>query len=442
MSTPTKENISLVVNGFEQFFEHMLKSQSFNLQEFVNFMEPRFTAAGYRSQTDYTLRDKSGGNILILTEIGAGDFIVATGAIREVRRIYPDAHITLLVYPNTLELAEYCPYVDEVIVSSREACNNRVFEFYKVRMDMASLLLEKRYDLCFSFVIHPHSFLLMYMSGARLRISAIDHETFNEFNESNGLTELFMRLATHLFPYNTYGYHRADRFFSLLENLLLLPITNRETEVWCTAADVEVAKDCLSGASSTIYSLNMGGFNGIKHYPPEKYARFLELILREEPTATFVILGGGQNDLNSAAIIKKVAPNVYANNIIDLTNKISYRQSAAVLSFCQIHIGNDTGTIHLAAAVSCPVLELNCFPADLTMHKNNCPPRWYPYGVPNVIIQPEHALPECRGLYAYRGCATNFPHCITQIEPQTLLRGFHLLKERIEAKICEPLYIH
>lgn len=378
----------------------------------------------------------------MLTEIGAGDFIVTTGAIREVRRLYPDAHITLLVYPNTFELAEYCPYVDEIIVSSREACNKKnLLDFYNAKLNVASALLEKRYDICFTFAIQPPTFLLMYMSGARLRVTAIDHENWMVFNSSNGLLEALMRLATHLFPHNTYGYHRADRFFSLLENLLKLPITNRKLEVWCTPCDVEVAQSYISKASSPIYSLNMGGTNLQSHYPPEKYARLLEMILSEEPTATFIILGGGQVDLDSAAIIKNVAPKFYENNIIDLTNKISYRQSAAIINSCQMHIGNDTGTIHLAAATDCPVLEPICFPADLPMHKTDCPSRWYPYGVPSVIVQPEHALPECRGLHAYRGCAANFPHCITQIEPETLFKVFHLLKARIAEKICEPLYI-
>ena len=48
MSVPTKENIATVMSGFEEFFEHMIKKQVFDLKEFVNFMEPRFEAAGYR----------------------------------------------------------------------------------------------------------------------------------------------------------------------------------------------------------------------------------------------------------------------------------------------------------------------------------------------------------------------------------------------------------
>ena len=66
MSTPTKENIATVINGFEQFFAHMVETQSFNLQEFVSFMEPRFTAAGYREKTSYNICDNSGGGTIYL----------------------------------------------------------------------------------------------------------------------------------------------------------------------------------------------------------------------------------------------------------------------------------------------------------------------------------------------------------------------------------------
>ena len=265
MSTPTKENIATVMRGFEEFFAHMVKTQSFNLQEFVNLMEPKFKEAGYRD-TDKTIR---GGNILLLTEIGAGDFIVTTGAIREIRRLYPDSRITLVVHPRAFELAECCPYVDELILNPQQVHIYNPFDFYRINAIVAGRLLEQHFDICFAFSINPHTPLLAYMSGSKIRVTAIDHENFDEFNKSRGLTEYSMRLATHLFPYNTYGYHRADRFFSLIENMLHLSITNRKMEVWYTPTDVGIAKSHLIGISSPIYSLNMGGtFKSLaKHYP-------------------------------------------------------------------------------------------------------------------------------------------------------------------------------
>ena len=437
MGNPTEKNIATVINGFNIFFDHIVQKQNLDLNEFVNFMEPIFKTAGYRDTANF-----GGGNILILTEVSIGDFIVATPAIREIRRIYPYANIIMVVHPRAVEIAECCPYVNELIMNPQKHESYNLLEFYKANLGGVPRLLKQKFDICFSFSIHPHTPLLMYMSGAKIRISSIDDENMEIFNQSKGLTQYLMKLSTHLFPYNTYGYHRVDRFLSLIENLLCLPIINRKTEVWGTPDDVEFAKKCLNGISEPIYSLNMGGIGHKKHYPPEKYARLLEMILAEEPNATFVILGGGQDDLNSAEIIKTVAPKIYENNVIDLTDKTNFRQSATILGLCNMYIGNDAGTMHAAAAVSCPVLTPNCFPADLPISSNDIPQIWYPYGVPSVIVQPEHALPECKDFHHPFGCMANFPHCITQIEPETIFRGFHILKERIALKINEPLYIH
>ena len=60
MNAPTKENIATVMRGFEEFFAQMIKAQNFNLQEFFNFMEPKFTTAGYRDKIN-----RVGGDIYL-----------------------------------------------------------------------------------------------------------------------------------------------------------------------------------------------------------------------------------------------------------------------------------------------------------------------------------------------------------------------------------------
>ena len=141
MSAPTKENILSVMKGFADFFNHMLQTNGFNLQEFVKFMEPKFKAAGYRD-TDKSI---TGGDILILTEIGAGDFVASSAAIREIRRIYPAAHITLVVHPRAFELAECCPYVDELILNPQKVPNYNPFDFYRLNLKILPELFAFRF---------------------------------------------------------------------------------------------------------------------------------------------------------------------------------------------------------------------------------------------------------------------------------------------------------
>ena len=384
-----------------------------------------------------------GGDILIIHDAGAGDFISQTSTIREIRRLYPDAHITLIVYPSAINLAETCPYIDELLVNSRHYIPT-FFNDFKWNISLARQLLERHFDICFAFAHYTGTPFLMYMSGARVRIT---HSFENDKSDwSFGPAEVPLRysvnLATHLFPRFTYGKHMVDANLSLVESLLHLSIKNRKPEIWYTPLDISVAKSFLKDIGRPLYSLSMGSSAQRRHYPPEKYARLLEMIVAEEPKATFVISGRGQDDLKSAEIIKNIAPKIYEKKILDLTNKVDYRQTTALLKFCDLHIGNDTGMTQVASVVNCPVLTPNCFPADLPLHSTDIPEIWYPYGVPSVIVQPEHALPECKNSNDIFGCKANFPHCIAQIEPKTLFRGFKLLKKRIAKKINEPMYIH
>lgn len=440
MSRVPQKNIDAVVNALEEFHNRMVETQQFNLQEFFNFMEPKFTEAGYRDTTPPRCRS----NVLIIHDTAAGDLITQSGAIREIRRLYPDAHITFVVAPGGFQLAECCPHVDEIILNSQRHPRHSFVESYEWNIGIARQLLQRRFDVCYAFIHHPATPSLMYMSGAKTRITHFFKDNKEAWNEVSDVPLTYsINLATNLYPMFTYGDHIVDCCFSLLDHTLHAPVKNRSIEAWYTPFDVTVAESVLRGATSPIYALCMGGSGYPKHYPPEKYARLLEIILRKEPTATFVILGGGDFDLQSAEIIKNTVPEIYEKHVIDLTDKVSYRQSAAILSLCDMYIGNDTGTMHSAAAVKCPVLTIHCFPADLPSERTAVPKLWRPYGVPNVIIQPAHALSGCdvNEPYTPYGCRGPGMHCIAQVTPETVYKGFKLLKKRIAEKNIGTLYI-
>ena len=441
MSEVTKENVATVTSALEEYLQRVIQTTQFNLQEFVNFMEPKFAEAGYRATPART-----GGNILILHDAGVGDFILMTGAIREIRRLYPDAHITLVIFPRTLALAECCPYVDEIILNPRTCDWYTLVSHYRWNIGIARQILERRYDVCYGFVHYPETAFLMYMSGARTRITYDFPDAKKDFINVFGdvPVKAAVALETRLVPRHTYGKHSADMCFALVDHTLHVPVKNRSLEIWLTVADKTFANNVVKNLKRPLYALCMGGVGERKHYPPEKYAELLRMISEKEPAATFVILGGGDADLKSAEIVKNSAPKIFSEHVLDLTNKTNYRQSAAILALCDMYIGNDTGTMHLAAAVNCPVLMPKCFSVDLLANPNDSPTLHYAYGVPTVTVLPEHALPECavNEPYTQYGCRSDHSHCIAQIKPSLLFKGFKRLRERIAAKNTEPLYIH
>ena len=449
MNEVTSKNIETVTGALEEYLQRIIQTTQFNLQDFVNFMEPKFTEAGYRD-----LPRQGKNNILIILDaLGIGDFMWKTAVIREIRRVYPNANIRLVMYPAAAVMAETCPYIDELILNPANPTEVDFLKIFQHNVQFTRKLLTERTDICFAFTYYLCTPLLMYMSGARERISyAFEDDTRNwpdvsaapNLNFSPIKRQHLNSLATISVPQFLYGGHNVDISLAPLEYLLRAPVAKRDMEVWQTPFDMNVARNMIQGRSGKIYALAMGGNTLNKHYPPEKYARLMEMILAEEPDATFAVIGGGRNDLISTQILQNAAPEIYSKNVISLVNKVTYRQTAAVLSLCNMYIGNDTGSMHIAAAVKIPCLAVFCYPVDAIYTRVSATNTSYPYHVPNVIVQPEHALPECANdIFSHYGCkATNTVHCISQITPEKVFEGFHLLKERAAEKNIEPLRIH
>ncbi len=416
-------DVRRVVDGFEEYIAHVEKTQEFKCDEMMTRMEPIFLQAGYRRTPDG--RNPPASNIIIVHESAAGDFIAMSAAIREIRRAYPSAHITLIVNTRAENLAELCPHVDEIIVrrfvldngqalqSARDDITN-IIKKLRFYLELAKKCLTRRYDICLSPIYgsRPSTVLLSYFTGAARRIS---HDR-----------GLWSPLLTDFVNQRGVGTHAVDKSLSYVEHLTGERIKERRMETWFDQNDLDAVK-ALMPSTKKIFTIGVGGLTRKNHYPPQSYAELINLIFRAEPESGFVLLG----DANDGAEAKIISESVDGASVIDLTGKTTFRQTAAAISLCDVHIGNDTATIHLAAAQKIPVLAIHCFPLDLGRTSPNLQ-FWYPYETSSVVVCPSKALPECRESRDNRGCRARGPHCITQITPQNLFDAYKLLLERIE----------
>ena len=374
-------------------------------------------------------------NILIIHDAGIGDFIIMSAAIREIRRLYPAAHITLLVSRSALSLAELCPYVDNIVNFTMHNRDRDFAKSYQNMFEIAKSLLKRKIDIAFNFGQFPASQLLAYMSGSREIVVRRFFVDLAQVSMTSGLPWIFFStFAT--FTSNLEGLddpHFNAIHLKVLQDYTRTQIANKKLELWLSPIDKFKAEvNLCQFTDKKIYALSMGGAQRqlCKRYPPEYYAELIKSILTEE-TAVFIILGGAQ-DVESGNIVKSI---VNSDNVMDFTNKLTIRESAAFLSFCDFYVGNDTGMMHAAAALGIPVLSPNCFPADMEMNPISSPQRFYPYGVPAVIVQPEYALSECKEndmAKFFTGCVADEPHCIKQITPQKMYKGLQILRQNIK----------
>ncbi len=141
-----------------------------------------------------------------------------------------------------------------------------------------------------------------------------------------------------------------------------------------------------------------------KNWPKESFASFATLAGERLPNASFVIVGG-KADYEAGEIIASALP---AGRITNLCGKCSIAESMALLAKCDLLVSNDSGPVHMAAALGTPALVLF----------GPTRPDWTgPYGEGHKIIM--RSLP-CQPCLKGK-CKFGVARCMTEITPEEVL---------------------
>ena len=425
-----------ILEAFEVFGERLSPDAPFPAQDFMRVMEPVFAAEGYR--TPRTAGEKR--QMLVIMDAGVGDFLCFSGALRELRRLYPEAAITLVIFPPGFKLAEQCPYIDFLLGNEQLPVLRHVSELFAAHAGYAAEhLLGQRFDLAFVFGHYASAYVLAYMTGAKERIGHA-----GDFAEGGLSREDCAALLTRPLREPARLLHMADLCFDVLDQMLAAPVADRSLELWLTKEDIAGVREKLAylGAPSAgrkLFAIGLGGSTRRKHWPSAAYAAFLRLLLAEESEAFFLLLGGRDDAAEAAEVARALGE----ERALSLAGALDFRETASAVTLCSAYIGNDTSLLHIAAVIGLPVLEICCYGANLPLDEKAIPMHHYPYRTAAVVVQPARALADCREepRDAY-GCKhTGEAHCIASIAPATVLEAYHLLLQQAAAGKRQPLFV-
>lgn len=397
--------------------------------ELVAHMEPVFKALGFREEKGPGDRQ----NILVVRDDAAGDFVLFSPFLRELRRIYPKAHITLFCSDRNEELAKCCPYIDSMVVKDLE---REVGPFWEMFPLVAKLAVERlapyHFDLGFlgCMGLNALGYLLMYMGGVRRRVAF----TQTRQDYSGKVTDLgWDSMVSVPVPLHMAVQSDADRNLYLLEYLLQLPVADRELELWTLASDREAAQKAVApllgkNGVKRLYTVMPCTSERFREWPVERFIEMMKVIMKREKDLGLVLLGG-KGDAPRTEKLAKAFP----GRALSLAGKLPFRVSAEVVGLTEKYIGDDTALMHIAAAKKVPVLTTFPFPAELNLQPLSIPIRFQPYKVPSVIVLPQKAAGDkCKLIYG-TGCkVADKPHCILNITVEKMLQGYSFLNQRIE----------
>ena len=392
----------------QNFFNELEQTGDFNLYLFLQKMETAFNMSGFREpENNSTMK-----NILLVHIGAAGDFILTTPAIRAVRENYPNAYITLVVRENIFKLAELCPYVNEVLsIKSIREINLRE-DFINAANFAAEHLWQRRFDLaiCLGTVINLIRNFLMYLSGARQRVTYL-------FDELGGF------LNTHCYPMS-----KEWNTHDVMINLYLLKahglkIGNTDIEIWFNNSDLYTARRLLKnfGEGRIKVAVGIGANSPARKYPIEKYLVAFKQIINKGAS---LVIFGGQSEIDDAKFLEDNLPEGCVKNFVEL--KAGWRIDAAAMSLTDIYVGNFTGACDVAAALKKPVVVLSRVARDIkNIFKGiNESERYLPWKTVSAIVRPAHQLEECKSKPNFQGCTAGKAHCIAQIEPDEIVYAF------------------
>jgi heptosyltransferase-2 len=269
-----------------------------------------------------------------------GDAVMATPAIRAIRAGLPDARIGLLVKPWVAPVFAASPHVDEIIVY-RSAGRHRATmgtlrlaaDLRRMRFD-AAILLQNAFEAAF----------LARAAGIPLRAG------FGTDGRSLLLTHPVHRRHAIMAVHQTRYY---------LEMLNGLGIRGKGTRLELPLSEQAVASahTLLKARGIERRELVVGinpsaTYGSAKQWFPERFAQLADRLI--ENHGARILIFGGPDDRRLgdrvAALMKGAA--------VDLSGRIDLETAMALIARCQLFVTNDSGLMHVAAALERPLVAI------------------------------------------------------------------------------------
>ena len=418
-----------VYEGLMGFYEEHKGENKFSGRQLVEKMEPIFQELGFRGDMP-PARDQ---HILVMRDDAAGDFVLSSPFLRELRRVYPAAHVTLFAADRNEELARCCPYIDNMIVKDFEKDGGYFWDIFIMLARYAvDKLLPYHFDLAFSarLGIKSINVLLMYMSGCRSRVAFTQDRHMSDGRMARIGWDVMLTVPV---PLLQVMQSDVDRDLYLLEYLLQLPVADRHLELWTLASEKEAARKAVEPLLAKknikrLYTVMPCTSEIFRQWPVERFIEMFRVIMKREEDLGLVLLGSKGDAPRTEAVAA-----AFPGRALSLAGKLSFRVSAEVVGLTEKYIGDDTALMHIAAAHKVPILTTFPYPAELGLYPMSVPIRFQPYQVPSVIVVPPKAAGEQCNRRHGTGCShAEGPHCILNITVEKMLEGYEYLSKCIE----------
>jgi lipopolysaccharide heptosyltransferase II len=333
-----------------------------------------------------------------------GDTLLMTPALRAIKESLPAAGLTLLTSPSGAQVARLDPDVDEVITYEAPWVDpwRRLSQDSAREQAMIALLRERRFDAAVIFTSYRQSALpaayLCYLADIPLRLATSVDGPGSLLTTRHKPPERMM--------------HEVESALDLV-GAVGLTTEQRDLVLRVPAETQATLREKLSARRIALQSL--GGPLVVVHpgctmpartYPAELYSQVIER-LTLGLGATVLITGAEDERALVADVCAGVTPEA-RERVHDVAGALTFPELCALIASADLVVTNNTGPMHLAAAVKTPVVALFAL--------TNPPEQWGPWRVPHKLL---YADVSCRICYS-RVCPYGH-ECLRGVTPEEVV---------------------
>ena len=328
--------------------------------------------------------------ILIVAPNWIGDAVMSQPLLAAIKASHPNATIDVLATPWVAPVYRACSEVTELI----EADLRHGQLQWGLRRALAAQIKQRDYASCYVLPNSLKSALIPWLASIPVRIGY------------QGELRRFLLTQTKANSPKTQRIPMVEHYANLCAPSNNLDAAIRPPKLSPTASALEAARNRLQAAgiqTDALVVLCPGAEYGpSKRWPTAHFSALAQSILKAKPTASVVLLGGPSDRAIGDAIISAATPN---SRIFNWCGETSLDEAIAVIGMCSHVVSNDSGLMHIGAALQVP---------QVAIFGSSDPSHTPPNSTKAIIISLHLPCSPCH----QRECPLGHLNCLNQISPE------------------------
>ncbi|MBI2094338.1 MAG: lipopolysaccharide heptosyltransferase II [Candidatus Omnitrophica bacterium] len=332
-----------------------------------------------------------------------GDVVLSIPTIEMLRRYFPHVFLAIMVRPACKDVVENHPALNELLLYDKEGTDGTWLGTVRFAKKL------RRFQFDMALVLHPssRSHWIPWLARIPIRIG---------FNRKSPW------LLTHRLPHEKQEGQKHEALYTLgtLRIFGITPIENPPPPVIILQpAAIRRVKTLLQEAGlktqESLIAIHPSASCISKRWMPERFAQVADWLVQNDGAKVCLIAGAEDRSLADAVARLMRQPS------LNLAGKLTVAELAALLTQCRLLLSNDSGPVHVAAAVGIPVVDI--FGRN---QQGLSPKRWGPLGKGHVVLHKEVGCITC---LAHR-CDIEFL-CLTALTADEVYRAVKSVLKRV-----------